>query len=123
MDRQELTLHSNNKPDATFSKDKKTWLSPYEDSHSLPFVSSLSLLDSIVGTNRSAAAAADAGVGINLVDLALGDSLYRANRNTCSACHAAVCNYISHNFSFLKFRLVSYAKLMVFCDSANYPCR
>ncbi len=73
------TRHINNKPDKTFTKDKKTWLPPYEDSHSLPFALSLSLLDSIAGTNRSTAATADAGVGINLVDVSLGDSLHRAN--------------------------------------------
>ncbi len=60
---------------------------------------SLSLLDCVVGAYRCATAAADASIRIDVIDLALGDCLYRAYRNTGTAGYAAVSNYISHCYS------------------------
>lgn len=56
------------------------------------------LFDSVVGANRSAAAAADASVGVDVIDITLADCLYRANRLACAACDTSVCNYVSHDF-------------------------
>ena len=39
----------------------------------------LALADSVVRTNLCAAAAADAGIGIDVIDIALRDCVYRAN--------------------------------------------
>lgn len=57
----------------------------------------LALFDSVVGANRCAAAAADASVGIDFVDLALRDSFNGAYRLACSTCDASVSNYVSHS--------------------------
>lgn len=58
----------------------------------------LTLGDSVVGANLSAAAAADALVGIDAVDVAGSDSSYGANGLASAACDAVVTNYVSHNF-------------------------
>lgn len=60
----------------------------------------LALLDSVVRTNRSAATTADASVLVDVVDIALGNCLNRANRKTCTACDASVSNYVSHSFKY-----------------------
>ena len=52
--------------------------------------------DSFAGANLCAAAALDAGVGIDLVDIALGDSLNGAYGKTCAAGNTLVSNYVSH---------------------------
>ena len=99
---------------------KKIWPSLWRDSHfSLQTVNS-ALLVSIVGTNRRAAAAADASVGIDVINLALGDSLHGANGLACAACDTSVCNYVSHDFSCFRFRFSYYAtKLRLIIDSSN----
>ena len=74
---------------------KKIWPSLWRDSHfSLQTVNS-ALLDSIVGTNRRAAAAADASVGIDVVDFAFGDSLNGAYGQASAASDADVSDYVS----------------------------
>lgn len=54
-------------------------------------------LDSVVGANRCAATAFDAGIGIDVVDFALGDSFNGADGKAGAASYAAVGNYISHS--------------------------
>ncbi len=60
---------------------------------------SLALLDSIVGADGCAAAAADASIRVDVIDFTLGNSLNGAYRLTCAACDATVCNNVSHNCS------------------------
>lgn len=55
------------------------------------------LLDSVVGANRSAAAAADACVGIDVIDLTFGNSLHGAYGLASAACDASVGNNVSHS--------------------------
>lgn len=57
----------------------------------------LSLFDSVVGANRSTAAAADASVGIDFVDITLRNSLNGANGKTGTASDTSVSNNISHS--------------------------
>ncbi len=57
----------------------------------------LTFCDSVRRTYLRAAAAADACVGIDVIDLALADCLYWAYGLTCTARYAVVTNYISHN--------------------------
>ena len=61
----------------------------------------LTLGDCIARANSCAAATADAGVGIDLVDFTLGDCLYRANRLASAASDAVITNYVGHSCSFL----------------------
>ena len=66
----------------------------------------LSLGDSVAGANRSAAAAADASIGIDVVfSLAFGDSLYGAYGDTSTAAHAVVANYISQSSNVFRVML------------------
>jgi len=51
---------------------------PCEDSQYFSLFQSLALLDSVVRANRCAAAAADASVGIDMIDITLRDCLYGA---------------------------------------------
>ena len=53
--------------------------------------------DCFAGANFSAAAAFDAGVGIDVIDIAFRDSLYGANGKTCSASHTLISDYVSHD--------------------------
>ena len=76
----------------------------------ISFWNYLSLLDSIVGAYRCAATAADACVGIDLVDVTLRNCLYGAYRNTCTASYAAVGDYISHSYS--KFLMYIYVLIV-----------
>ena len=57
----------------------------------------LALCDCVVRTNLCAAAAADASVGIDFVDITFRDCVYRANRHASAASDAAVTNYVCHN--------------------------
>lgn len=57
----------------------------------------LAFCDSVVRTNLSAAAAADASVGIDVIDVALRDSVNGANRHASAACDAVIANYVCHN--------------------------
>lgn len=53
--------------------------------------------DSFAGANFSARATLDAGVGIDVVDIAFGDSLNGANGQTGAASNAFVSDYVSHD--------------------------
>ncbi len=50
----------------------------------------------LAGANFCTATALDAGVGIDVVDIALRDSLYRANRHTSATSNARIGDYVSH---------------------------
>ena len=73
----------------------------------------LSLFDSIVGANSSAAAAADASVGIDVVDITLADSLYGANRLACATCDTSVSNNVSHNSKIFNKVFVRFCKFTI----------
>lgn len=53
--------------------------------------------DCFAGANFCAGTAFDAGVGIDVVDIALGDSLHGADGQAGAACHAFVGDYVSHS--------------------------
>ena len=53
--------------------------------------------DSTAGANLSAAAALDASVGIDVVDVTFRDSLNGANGHTCATSHARISNNVSHD--------------------------
>lgn len=52
--------------------------------------------DSVVGANRSASAAVDACVGIDVIDIAFGDSFNGTFGQTGAASNAFVSNNVSH---------------------------
>lgn len=52
--------------------------------------------DSFGGANLSAGATFNAGIGIDVVDFTLGDSLYGAVGQTGAAGDTLVGNYVSH---------------------------
>ncbi len=52
--------------------------------------------DSLAGAYFSTAAALDAGIGIDVIDIALRDSLNGAYGETCAAGNTLVGNYVSH---------------------------
>ena len=60
--------------------------------------------DGAAGANLCARTAFDAGVGIDVVDIAFGDSLHGAYGHAGAASNASVGNYVSHS----KFELVFY---------------
>ena len=53
--------------------------------------------DCFAGANFCAGTAFDAGVGIDVVDFAFGNSFHGANGLTCAASHAFVGDYVSHS--------------------------
>lgn len=53
--------------------------------------------DRLAGANACAGAAVDALVGIDNVDIAGRDSLDGAFVDTCAACNARICDFVSHN--------------------------
>ena len=57
----------------------------------------LCLLDSAHRADAGASAAVCADVGIDLVDVASGDSLYRAFADAGAASNAIVSDFVSHN--------------------------
>ena len=57
----------------------------------------LSLADGLVGAGLGASAAADAGVGVNHIDVAFADSARGANRHASSTSHAVFSNNVCHN--------------------------
>ena len=62
------------------------------------------LRDSVAGAYRCAAAAADASVGIDLIDIACRDCVYRAYSLASATCNAIVANYVSHSsFFFISY--------------------
>lgn len=61
----------------------------------------LSFSDRISGTYSSAATAANACVGIDVIDVALGNSFNGANWKASAACDACIANYVSHGFNYL----------------------
>lgn len=54
-------------------------------------------LDSAAGANFGTAAAFDAGIGIDVVDVAFRDSFYGTNGETSAASDAFVSNNVCHN--------------------------
>lgn len=54
--------------------------------------------NSFAGANFSTRTALNACVGIDVVDIAFGDSFNGAYGNTCSASNAFVSDYVSHDF-------------------------
>lgn len=58
--------------------------------------------NSVVGADLSAAAAGDALVGVDVVDVAGGDCANGANRFTSAACDTVVADYVSHSSKVLK---------------------
>ena len=63
-------------------------------------------LDSFAGANRSAGAAVDAGVGIDVIDVAFRDGANGTFGQTSAASYATVGNNVCHNSEF--FRLDNY---------------
>ncbi len=57
----------------------------------------LSLANCLVGASLSASTAADAGVGINYIDVTLADSASWTHIHASSACYTVVTNYVCHN--------------------------
>ena len=53
--------------------------------------------DSLAGANLCAAAAVDAGVRIDFVDIALGDRLGGTYGHTSATSYTVVGNYVSHD--------------------------
>jgi hypothetical protein len=68
--------------------------------------------DCLVGANRSAGTALCALVGVNLIDVALGDSSYGALVDAGSACNAVFTNYVSHNVFVLLLIMFLYGLTM-----------
>lgn len=60
----------------------------------------LALSDSVVGANLSAAAAADALIGVDVIDVAGSDSADGAYGLTGAASDAVVADYVSHSSLF-----------------------
>ena len=58
---------------------------------------SLAFGDCAAGANFCAAAAADAGVRVDVIDFTFRDCAYGANRFACATCHAVISNYVCHN--------------------------
>jgi len=56
--------------------------------------------DSVIGANSCAGAALNAGVGVDNVDRAFGDSFYGALGEAGAASHAVVGNYVCHGVVF-----------------------
>ena len=56
--------------------------------------------DSARGAHFGAGATFDAGVGVNLVDIAFRDSFHRAVGQAGATSYTVVCDYVSHNCSF-----------------------
>ena len=65
-------------------------------------------IDSSGGAYLGTAAAFDAGVGIDVIDITLADSFNGAYGLTCAASHADVCNYVSHSGLMLCFVVNNY---------------
>lgn len=65
-------------------------------------LSRLALGDCTAGANLGAAAAGNTGIGVDVINLALGDSLYGAYGLASTTSHTVVTNYVSHNFEKLK---------------------
>ena len=61
----------------------------------------LVLDDGTRGASVGAGAAASAGVGVNFVDVALGDSSDGALVDAGTACNTDVSDFVSHFFDFL----------------------
>lgn len=53
-------------------------------------------IDCVVGANRCAGTAVNAGIGIDYIDCAFGDSFNGAFGQTGAASHTAVSDYVSH---------------------------
>lgn len=53
--------------------------------------------DSVVGTNLGARATFDAGIGIDVVDIAFRDCVNGANGLAGATSHARVSDYVSHD--------------------------
>lgn len=66
----------------------------------------LSLGDSLGGAYLCAAAAGDALVGVDVIDVAGCDSTYRAYGLACSASYTVVANYVSHSCCCFKVRVI-----------------
>jgi len=75
-------------------------------SNFLPKIQLLAFGDSVVRTNLRAATAADACVGVDLIDITLRNSVHRTNRHASAACYTVVTNYVCH--SLLIFKLSCY---------------
>ena len=54
--------------------------------------------DRLAGANACAGSAVDALIGIDHIDIAGRDRLYRAFADTSTACNACVGNFVSHCF-------------------------
>lgn len=80
-------------------------------------MTNLSFGDSVGGADLCAAAAADALIGIDVIDVAGSDSSYRANGLAGSTSHAVVANYVCH--SSLVFKIVIRVVRLVVFVSAN----
>lgn len=53
--------------------------------------------DSLAGANLCAAAALDASIGIDVIDVAFRDSLYGTYGETSAASNALISDYVSHD--------------------------
>lgn len=74
---------------------------------SFPCDGKSALGNSFVGANLRTAAAADARIRVDVIDIALRDSLYGAYGLAGAAGHAVVADYISHSKSVI--RVVNYS--------------
>ena len=77
----------------------------------------LTFRDSIARANLCAATAIDASIGVDVIDIAFADRISRTYALACSACHAVVANYISHNsnvfYLFINYSFFCCANLKV----------
>lgn len=78
--------------------------------------------DCFAGANFCAATAFDAGVGIDVIDVAFRDSLYGANGKTSSTSYTLVSDYVSHdklNFRYYTIKELLYtAKVNIYLELA-----
>ena len=70
------------------------WQKPIALSHSIRLFTGD---DSVAGANFCASAALDAGIGIDHIDVTLGDSFNGAVGKAGAASDTFVCNYVSHS--------------------------
>ncbi len=72
-------------------------------------VVSLRQADSLVRTNACTCSALCAEIGVNRIDVALGDSLNGALANTCTASNAVFTNYVCHNAFLFKLLIIIFS--------------
>ena len=75
--------------------------------------------DSFAGANRCACTAVDAGIGVDYIDGAFGDSFNGAFGKTGAASNTFVGNYVSHDLClFRKLRIV--VMFVLYCKFTSF---